>query len=166
MPVNLELIKEAFPSKAWAYTVMHHGVAIGLWDGADLNFHPSAEFDWEDVTELRIFNPERELRFICTGGGKLLVRDSKDIEFVELRDCEYVMYGTNPDPDIESGWTVLTEDRGGVVYFPKALSFESETVMWLGIRNYLRFTDDLRLIVCDYAFTGFMQGINKKEVTL
>ena len=177
MPDNrkyVEIIEDTFLSKAWAYTVMYHGVAIGLWVDNALKFHESAEFDWKHVAELRVFNTERELRFVRGENNMLLVRkrigdeliagDGSVIMYDDIRDCEYMMYGTDKHDDAE--WTVLTEDRGGNVCFPKPLEFSNnEIVMWLGIRNYLRFTDDPpRLEVCDYVFTGFKQGKNKKEV--
>ena len=171
------LIKQAFSSRAWAYSVMYHGVAIGVWDGNDVFFHKSAEFDWAYVTELRIFNNERELRFIRNEDGVLLVRDNINIDMknTEKQCAAYLMYGTNAKPDGGDNWTVLTEERGGLVYFPKKkddIGFEKltdggdEIVLWLGIRNYLRFTDDLRLEVFDYSFTGFKKGMDKREVEI
>jgi len=168
MSEQIGFIREVFPSgKAWAYAVMYHGVALGIWDGDALNFHSSADFGWEYVTELRVFNAMRELRFVRGEEGILLVRDSEHIAFEETRDTAYLMYGTSANIDAGNrNWTILTEDRGGKVCFPKELKFGDETVMWLGIRNYLRFTEDLRLEVCDYAFTGFKRDKNKQEVTL
>jgi len=161
--------KNVFNAKAWAYAVMYHGVGIGLWcpDKQDLIFHPNVEFDWEDVTELRVFDEEKELRFVRNENGELKERNSADIKYDEVRCAEYLMYGTDASPEDE--WTILTEDRGGELYFPtklKDLKLGSEKVMWLGIRNYLRFTEDLRLEVCDYAFTGFKSGMDKQGVDL
>ena len=172
------VIKEAFPKKAWAYTVMYHGVAIGIWDGTALCFHPSAEFDWDDVTELRVFddNGARELRFLRKENGTLVCRDSAFISGDTIPDSiEYLLYGTHAEPAEIDDWTVLTESRGGSLYFPVAineLNFDQindrndQVVMWLGIRNFLHFTDDLRLEVSDYSFTGFKSTIDKLEVKL
>ena len=158
----IKKINEAFPKIAWAYAVMCHKVAIGAWENGALNFHSTVDFNWENIIELRVFNSERELRFIRGEDDKLLLRDSDAIAAdCEKRDTAYLMYGTSAHA--EGDWTLLKEDRGGELYFPKGLEFENnQVVMWLGIRNYLRFTEDLRLEVFDYAFTGFMRGLNEK----
>jgi len=179
------LIKATFFSNAWAYTVMYHGVAIGTWRASEqkLDFCNEADFCWDDVLELRVFDTtdgiHKELRFVRNEDGELLSRDSdkynNNVDYEEyktgdtaeylVQDTHYLMYGTDAT-DGEDGWTILTEDRGGSVYFPKALDFKKDEsiVMWLGIRNYLRFTEDLRLEVCDYAFMGFKKGLGKQEV--
>ena len=172
---KINAINAVFKSqKAWAYAVMYHGVAIGTWEDGAENFHTTIDFSWENVIELRVFNSERELRFVRGEDGKLLFRDSANIVCDETRDTAYLMYGTSAQS--KDGWTIFSEDRGGNVYFPKEITFDAkdgnaEVVMWLGIRNYLRFTEDLRLEVFDYAFTGFMQGLGndgkyKQEVKL
>jgi hypothetical protein len=85
------------------------------------------------------------------------------------------MYGTDAEPAEDKSWTILKENRGGSLYFPtdkNKLSFDKtgegkdQVVMWLGIRNYLRFTDDLRLEVCDYSFTGFKISLAKRKLDL
>ena len=161
-------INNTFTGKAWAYKVMYHGVAIGLWDGKDVRFHDGAGFDWDYILELRIFNKEREIRIIRGEGGGLLFRDSGlhiDSKRTHPRCTAYRMYGTDYD-DINDKWIMLKEERGGGIYFPKVHDFNGDKIMWLGICNYLRFTDDLRLEVCDYVFTGFKRGNGKQEVAL
>jgi CRISPR-associated protein (TIGR03984 family) len=164
-----EMTKKAFPDKAWAYTVMHQGVAIGTWEKDDVKFHKSAAFCWNDVLELRVFHENRELRFTRNENGKFYRRDSDCISHDEVRHTAYLMYGTDAKPDVDE-WIVLKEGRGGALYFPRniadAAHREKEIIMWLGIRNYLRFTTDLRLEVCDYTFTGFKKGMAKREVQL
>jgi len=176
---NYEIkIKDAFNSSAWAYAVMYHGVAIGLWDGENSNlyFHPTAGFSWDYVSELRVFDQSRELRFVRDENDNLCFRDSKGLEesisSSDKHDTSYLMYGTDITPEESNGtrWSVLTEDRGGRLYFPKELSFTGPILMWLNIRNYMQVvkspTGSVRLEVCDYAFTGFGKGTDKKGVEL
>ena len=49
--------------KAWVYVVMFHNVEIGSWDGRNIKLHDN-DFDWENVLELRVFNKDKELRYI------------------------------------------------------------------------------------------------------
>jgi len=176
---NISKIKDAFKDNAWAYTVMHHGVAIGLWDSAkgEIKFHHSAGFSWDYVTELRVFNCRRELRFIRNEDDTLVSRDTLELESRISKDdkdnTSYLMYGTDISHEEHSGmlWTALKEDRGGKLYFPKELVFKDEPIlMWLNIRNYLQIAKTsvggVRLEVCDYAFTGFSKGRKKEGVTL
>lgn len=164
---NIGKIKTTFPdSDAWAYVVMYHSVGIGKWinEKDELVFHSSVAFSWNDVTELRVFDHNQELRFMRGENGTLLSRNSKYItpapdEIREIRNTKYLMYGTTiTDPIEENGlqWTELSEDRGGKLMFPEELKFKNnEVVIWLKIRNFLRFTDGPRLEVCDYTFTSF-----------
>ena len=168
-----EKIAKVFKGEACAYAVMYHGVGIGKWDGKEFNFHVSVEFDWDFVTELRVFSDvfgeERELRFVRLEDGTLKERDSANINAEQTKDVDYLLYGTSHR--IEDDYTILSEDRGGKLYFPKEIQYEpleakqedKEVITWLSIRNYLRFSEDLRLEVCDYAFTGFRQGRPQKE---
>ncbi|MCL2571359.1 MAG: CRISPR-associated protein Csx19 [Defluviitaleaceae bacterium] len=161
-----------FEGKAWAYTVMYHGVAIGIWDGENLLFHDTTQFRWDYVTELRVFDDKREVRFIRDELGNLLFRDSKELENCKdytKQDAEYLMYGT--DLAYEGNWTILTEDRGGQLYFPGKLALKKDDIyMWLGIRNFLRIVESsvggVRLEVCDYVFTGFKEGAMKGLVDI
>ena len=169
IPKIKKAAKIAFSDKAWAYAVMYHSVAIGIWDNDrdELIFHTDVKFNLDFVTELRIFNSKQELRFVRNEDGVLLFRDSTEIKYYTTRDTAYLMHGTNCNhPDENNGlqWTPLSEDRGGKLLFPKKLICENKkTVMWLGIRNYLHFTDDLHLEVSDFTFTGFIQGKNKEK---
>lgn len=169
-----------FCTPAWVYVVMYHSVAIGTLDSNAVIgttslakedpslifapnpsfdwgalFHESVDFDWDCVTELRIFNEKRELRIIRNMHNTLVMRDSQTLASYEYRNVDYLMYGTKGSV-IDDKWTVLSEDRGGDIYFPaKVETTDGKVQLWLKVRNFLRFTQDLRLEVCDYAFTGF-----------
>ena len=163
-------IKNAFNCEAWAYAVMYHGVAIGIWDGEDMIFHNSTGFNWDYVMELRVFNKEREMRLMRGENDVILLRDSdiyKNYNDIEIRDTAYKMYGTGIR-DAGEKWFALSEDRGGDLYFPKTNVFSGDNNMWLGIRDYLIVTEDLRLEAIDFAFTGFKYGLEweKPEVEL
>jgi len=178
---------DAANGKAWAYAVMYHGVAIGIWDGnkGELKFHSSAGFDWDYVTELRVFNDEQELRFMLNENGEMLHRDRKEFEKITKaddfhKDDSYLMYGSNvidEQDDDDPSWSVLTEDRGGKIYFPQRLSFgkDEQIQIWLKIRSFFKIVDrktdnsepsSIHLDVCDYAFTGFSKGPEKEEVKI
>jgi len=179
---NNNEIKKVFGSNAWAYVVMYHCVAIGIWDGKNekLIFHETIAFDWNYVTELRVFNNNRELRFLRDENDVLLCRDSSLLESStckkNIQDTSYLMYGTDVEIEEKQGaqWTALFEDRGGKVYFPKKLYFSQSSkegvLMWLNIRNFLREGENsvggIKLEVCDYVFTGFSKGRNKEGVSL
>jgi len=168
----LSEIKSMFEeNKAWAYTTMYHGVAIGIWDGEQLQFHTSAGFCVEDIIELRVFDEKKELRVVSDEYGKLICRNSEIYKDDESDSEKYLMYGTKQvsleENDQNKNWIALEEDRGKELYFPKMKSLvfvNDEVYMWLCIRNYLRFSDDLRLEVVDYAFAGFRTGKDKKGV--
>jgi CRISPR-associated protein (TIGR03984 family) len=169
-----------FPGKAWVYIVMYHTVEIGLWDGRELNLR-DADFSWEDILELRVFDWQKEMRYTRLGKElKLRIADDSGAAQGKLTqgkltqfDVDYVMYGERAIP--EGDWTALSEMRGKPLYFPKILQFnEGQTLLWLKVRNYLRYNkvpvtqapDQPPLEVVDYRFTGFAykaKGSNAKE---
>ena len=171
-------IKKRFPGKAWAYAVMYHGVGIGIWDGSEPVFHESVEFDNDCIMEMRVFDASSELRIICgDGSGNPKYRFISDAENSDCFDRDYICFGT--DSKCEAGFTSLSEDRGGVLYFPKEIQLLERAVLWLTIRNYMRYNavdiDDRAaakppLEIYDYRFVGFkmshMTGDDKKVVTL
>jgi len=172
---NNSKIKDAFKGKAWAYAVMYHGVAIGKWDSEKeaLRFHDSAGFNWDYVTELRVFDNQRELRFLRDENDVLLCRDSLELEknIDDKQDTSYLMFGTTiVSKKTDTTWTVFTEDRGGELYFPCELKFKGDIRMWLNIRNFFQVVESavggVWLEVCDYTFTGFSKGDEKGLVSI
>ena len=164
-----EKIKDKFAGvKAWAVVSQYHSVGIGCWDGKKLVFHPDVEYDAACVTELRIFNESAELRF---ANGKERYADDKG---KKLHDTSYLLYGTDVTKR-DSDWICLSEQRGGILWFPKNILFDKtpdgkdQVAMWLKIRHYLQYnhvsvsgsvaTGRPVLEVLDYRYVGFAQGI-------
>lgn len=180
---DAEIIAKAFPCKAWAYAVSYHNVQIGLWEDGILEFRDG--YNPLYLTELRVFNATRELRWIRSGKG-FLFRDTEDEEYsgavAYIKDL--VMYGEKADCDGDGTGTILSEDRGCRYFFPKRLSFqkalgesnEDLVELRLRTRDFSRYNE---IVVCkkgdaydsglrqdgrgafeifDYAFAGFFIG--------
>lgn len=182
--IDYEVIKDAFPEKAWAYVVMYHGVEIGCWDREKLDFYPEA-FDESCCLELRVFDENRELRFLRRPDQSFAFRDTNDYaddKEAGSRDVRYVMYGEKP-PQFEEGRTILKEDRGGKLYFPRKLDMSDPIVLKIGVKNYYRYNDvpvgknagadGSEVQSCfgaleyyDDRLTGFYVGADETEVTL
>ena len=174
---NMEKIKEAFSGKsAWAYAEQHDSVKIGKWDGTGLVFYEPIKQEY--LLLLRVFDKERELKF--TGDKFRDTEIYKNEDFIqELADAKYYMYGEQEK--VCGDYTMLSESRGGMLYFPALLNFPEEHPkgLMLGIRRYVRYNpipvlpiskgnenlyelNKLKnpsgagaLEVVDYAFTGF-----------
>jgi CRISPR-associated protein (TIGR03984 family) len=164
-----ETIKAAFPEKAWAYIVLDFAVCIGVWDGARIVF--SEACDVENAQELRVFDANRELRFLKTPSG-YAERDSNAYGQKHGIDETYVMYGEKAES--KNAYTALSETRGGSYDFPKQLVFPSEHVtLKLGIRHFAKYnpipvlkpdecaenglpvSGRAAFEIYDYAYTGF-----------
>jgi CRISPR-associated protein (TIGR03984 family) len=185
MMINYELIKAAFPRKAWAYAEGFDSVKIGKWNGAELVFAEPLEEDY--LTELRVFDSNRELKF--TGEKTCDTARYSERDFIpELSDTQYFMYGEHAET--LGDYTALSEDRGGAILFPAKLDFPKTIVLpdgavglKLGIKNFVRYNPvpvlpkgkdyDFGLStsgagaleVIDYAYTGFFYE-NGKAVEL
>jgi CRISPR-associated protein (TIGR03984 family) len=176
MKIDYEKIRAAFPGAAWAYAEGFDSVKIGRWNG---NAFTLAEPLEEDLSELRVFDDKRELKFT---GGKC--RDTADYDpdgFIpELAGARYFMYGEQAEERAD-GFTALSEKRGGALLFPSKLEFpktdklpKGTVGLKLGIRNYVRYNpvpvlpkgeeaydfglgrgDAGAIEAVDYAYTGF-----------
>ena len=140
--MEYERIRNAFPKQAWAYAVQDHNVQIGKWNGKDFAFHNG----WHEkyLLELRVFNHERELRFI-KGKRPRDTEEYKNRNF-EIVELLYVLYGSGEKkPDglsaCEDGYTVLSEARSGKLYFPAKLTFDDRVEVKLLIRNFIAYND-------------------------
>ena len=189
MIINYQAIKTAFPTKAWVYAEQYDSVKIGKWDSSAFKFYES--YKEEYMLLLRVFDKNRELKF---SGDKFRDTDIyKDDRFIsELADAQYYMYGEKDSYD--GDYTILTEERGGAIYFPAVLDFpknnktgENIVGLKLGIKNFVRYNkipvlsaknvkekkyaEGLNasgagaLEVVDYAYTGFFYS-DGKEVEL
>jgi CRISPR-associated protein (TIGR03984 family) len=181
MTINYEMIKTVFPNKAWAYAEGFGKVQIGKWNGTALLFAESLEEEY--LTELRVFDSSRELKFT---GEKF--RDTSDYNendlIPELADAQYFMYGEQAET--HDDYTALSETRGGAILFPAKLKFpqtsklpDGAVGLKLGIRNFVRYNpvpvlpkgNDYdfglnasgagALEVIDYAYTGFFYADGK-----
>jgi hypothetical protein len=129
------------------------------------------------LTELRIFDTRRELKF--TGERVRDTANRNESDFIrELADAQYFMYGEQAE--LHSDYTMLREARGGTLLFPVKLDFPKTSALpngavglKLGIRNFVRYNPvpvlpkgkeyDFglntsgagALEVVDYAYTGF-----------
>jgi CRISPR-associated protein (TIGR03984 family) len=188
MTIDYERIKAAFPQKAWAYAEEVESVKIGKWNGNELAF--AEGLDSEYLTELRVFDKRRELKF--TGGKSRDTADYDEGDFIqELAESRYYMYGETAE--LRGDYTALAEERGAILLFPARLDFSQAGAMpkdqiglMLGIRNYVRYNPvpvlpkepadisyDFGLAASgagaietvDYAYTGFFYA-NGKEVEL
>jgi CRISPR-associated protein (TIGR03984 family) len=185
MKIDYEKIRAAFLEKAWVYAEGHDSVKIGQWNNNKFFFAESLEEEY--LTELRVFDKYRELKFIGDKYRDTNVYCGEDF-IAELADAQYFMYGEKADPQGE--FTALSESRGGAIVFPGQLNFpRSDTLpdgvvgLKLGIRNYVRYNPVPVLPkgqkynfgleksaagaieVVDYAYTGFFYA-NGKAVEL
>jgi len=192
MTIDYEKIKAAFPNKAWAYAEGFDSVKIGKWDGSRGNsgeFFFAEPLEAEYLTELRVFDSARELKF--TGNECRDTADYNVKDYIkELADAQYFMYGEKPE--VNGDFTSLSEERGGAILFPAKLTFPNGKVgLKLGIRNYVRYNKVMilpkgedydcglnksgtgalevsgagALEVVDYAYAGFFYA-NGKAVEL
>ena len=186
MMIDFDKIKDAFRGKAWAYIVMYHAVEIGVWDDNKLAFF-SNEFDEDCCLELRVFDKDRELRFLHLPDNSFALRDTAEYtpeQDKESSEVRYIMYGYGETPISENNWTALSETRGGKLYFPKKLDIGNDKIrMKLGVKNYYRYnevpvgkSDESyetlenpgrgALEYYDYCLTGFYIGASETEVLL
>ncbi|MDR2132080.1 MAG: hypothetical protein LBP30_01905 [Clostridiales Family XIII bacterium] len=169
---------------AWAYAVFYDSVRVGYWNGAKLRFH-GIEFDEGNVQELRVFDANRELRYVRLPDDTLAERCLDDTgKTPDASDLYYAVYGEKNTP--AGVWTIRTEARGGELAIPAILD-EKRSDLFLKVRNYFQWNEvpvgrasetgnaddgDIKpnvgaLSFRDYRFVGFFtDGKGKTEVKI
>jgi len=181
MEEALTELRATFPGeKSWAYAVEQHQVQIGVWDNGKLIFRKG--YDPKYLLELRVFNG-REIRVVPDGADGFLLRDSAALDNINVFDDKYIIYGEKAK--YEDGYTVLSEERGGRINFPKRIEFPPGKVeLKLKVRQFcgynevpvlpkgevevdegLEISGRGALEIYDFAFMGFFDA-NGKEVVL
>jgi CRISPR-associated protein (TIGR03984 family) len=142
----LELVHQEMPEGSYAYAVMDHAVAVGLWSKGRLllGYGETCEvkelIDWDYIQELRIFCTQKELRMVRMDGcfaWRLRVDEPlQDGVYIDVLDETHKLWG-HADGSAANGWTLLGSQRGSRIYFPSELSKGEER--GLIIRNYISF---------------------------
>jgi CRISPR-associated protein (TIGR03984 family) len=132
-------VKSKFDKSAWAYAVFYDRVQVGYWNGERLIFH-DREFSENDMTEedgmteLRVFDGERELRYVRLPDDTLAARYIDDNgKAPDVSDLYYAVYGE--DAESTAGWTRRFETRGGDLWIPADLK---DANLYLKVRNYFK----------------------------
>jgi CRISPR-associated protein (TIGR03984 family) len=131
--VNIQ--KKFNGESAWAYAIFYDSVQLGYWNGTELRFH-YATLNEGNVQELRVFNADKELRYVRLPDGSLAERFIDDTgKAPDVSDLYYAVYG---ETNVREGdWTLRMEARGGQLAIPAVLD-EDNTDLFLKIRNYFQ----------------------------
>ncbi len=111
---------------------------LAIFDGTKFVDDTKTEIDISRVFEARVFNSEKELRWLnqANGEGKsTIISDASLPEAIGNIDQNYLVWGKKSDDSI-NGWTRFAEARIGAFYVPVTLTDKEyavfETVEYLG----------------------------------
>jgi CRISPR-associated protein (TIGR03984 family) len=112
-----------------------------------------SSFDVNKVFEARVFNAERELRWL-KGYGTVVISDASftGSDFVGKLDQKYLMWGQGADKS-HNGWTRFATARIGAFHVPVELK-SNETYARFTAVEYLKGYKDGNVAVVDERLTG------------
>lgn len=126
MDLVTEVLRQRFPSGAFAYAVLDYAVAFGKYEEGELYIGIGAEkrpasLNWEFLQELRIFDEEKELKLVKVNGS-WTGRFRNDAEEVLKQDCvldqKQKLWGHIVKESGIPGWSILRSERGTVIQIP------------------------------------------------
>lgn len=147
----LEMAAGLFPERTLLYAVLDDAVCFGIYDAGQFlvglpDLGRPVPMAWDYLQELRIFNERQELLLILSENGWTgrIRRDDGDAE----ASGEYViterqkLWGKKTsDPRSEnSGWTLLTSERGTRIWIPVDMGPWIDEAAIL-VQRYMRIAD-------------------------
>lgn len=112
-----------------------------------------SRFDVNKIFEARVFNVDRELRWL-KGYGTVIISDASFAgdDFVGKLDQRYLLWGQSADKS-QNGWTTFATARIGAFHVPVELE-PNETYARFTAVEYLKRYDDGNVAVVDERLTG------------
>lgn len=112
-----------------------------------------SRFDVNKIFEARVFNADRELRWL-RGYGTLIISDASFAggDFVGKLDQRYLLWGKSADKS-QDRWTIFATARIGAFHVPVELKPNESYARFTAV-EYLKKYDDGNVAVVDERLTG------------
>lgn len=151
----LDAVKD-FEANSYAILYSSDKCYLALFDGVKF-VDEKGELDITRVFEARIFNSEKELRWLNESGGKgvsIVISDASFSDAIERnKEIKYLFWGKkNGEP--ANGWTQFAEARIGAFYVPKEIF--SDYAQFTAIEYLGEFADG-NIAVIDERLTGISE---------
>jgi CRISPR-associated protein (TIGR03984 family) len=155
--VTLSDAVKGFDADSYAILYAPKRCRLTLFDGVRFIDEHKTAIDVSDVFEVRVFNADKELRWVQEAGGKGRSRIISDACFPDAIQPalkqKYLLWGKKND-NPANGFTQFAEARIGAFYVPKEIATDYAQFC---VVEYLREYDDGNIAVMDERLTGISE---------
>ncbi|HEY0428567.1 MAG TPA: CRISPR-associated protein Csx19 [Pyrinomonadaceae bacterium] len=155
--IKLFAVVNGFKANSYAILYAPKKCYLALFDGTDF-VDESGKINVSDVYEARIFNAEKELRWLSSGETETLTDDClREVDgFVGTIDQKYLLWGEispSNDSNVNGEWTELAEARIGKFYVP----IKTTSRACFEAKEYLKEFADGNVAVFEERLTGISE---------
>jgi len=155
----IEAVKD-FEANSYAILYSPKKCHLALFDGAKFVDENDKEINVSNVYEARIFNPDKELRWLASGENITLtdvyLKNEKD--FVDTVDQKYLLWGQSTGKSNEN-WTQFAEARIGAFFVPIPNVADKGYAQFTAV-EYLKEFEDGNVAVFEERLTGISEVEN------
>ncbi len=174
------------PDPAFVIAYYSEGIEIGYRKETKISYFESCSFPESDLMELHIFDDKTEFRAVKVSEENpqwkvIIINDEIILE--ELRQSEPKIDGKDEIYDLESdhvldeymsfygetwiageeGNTILEDQKRRKKVYLTITPTQVKQGLTLGVRNYLTYDSEDRVVVYNYRLTGIFSGRQKEE---
>lgn len=132
---------------------------LAIFDGEKF-VDKDGEIFIEDVFEARVFNSQKEFRWLNQTDGKgkyVIISDETYPKSLEKLDQTYLLWGQSTgEKSVDGIWTQFAEARIGAFYVPN-VSLDEEGYAHFTAVEYLQEFEDGNVAVVDERLTGILE---------
>lgn len=159
MSEKITLIDAVKNLKANSYAILYSpkNCWLALFDGKDF-IDESGKIDISDVYEARVFNAEKELRWVNEANGKgksTIISDANFTDAIGTIRQNYLLWGQSTNTT-NGNWTQFAEARIGAFFVPIKISGANKYAHFTAV-EYLREFEDGNVAVFEERLTGISE---------
>ncbi len=153
----IEAAKQEFKTESYAILYAPKKCYLALFDGEKF-VDENGEIEIKDVYEARIFNSEKELRWLSSGETATLSDANfvNEKEFVDKNENQkYLLWGQSTGKS-NGNWTQFAEARIGAFFVPIANVADKDYAQFTTV-EYLKEFEDGNVAVFEERLTGISE---------
>lgn len=153
--VTLSNAVKDFDANSYAILYAPKSCFLALFDGTNFVDENNNPIDISDVFEARVFNADKELRWIneTNGKGKSTIISDANFPDATVIEQKYLFWGKR-NGQSSNGWTQFAEARIGAFYVPKVIN--TDYAQFTAV-EYLGEYEDGNVAVVDERLTGISE---------
>ncbi len=161
-----QMVSQYITERAYAVIYLDYKILIGTFRDAMFHTYNNEPLEDRYIQRLRVFDDKKELYIWRTEDGfKGRLRIDGQGDETHVVDASSVLFGTRIAETHDSGYSILTEDRGTELIVPMiGLKIDNQrNRLFLRSRNYIGYTPTHQAGYVDCRFISITNSIDKAQ---